>query len=166
MPDKKPSSKTLQKYRKNRLQSCISLEFFTVCTNKNMKWTQWWLEDARKRTRGKNLNNNDHNQVFWARETEHHWQTIVLTKTASQQPDSWSLLYKVFRIRVLLCSRCRTYGFPINSSDALPLSYGRLAHALRLSYTSLLLISGNASEIGRVFSVKIQTCIWQFKHSI
>ena len=32
----------------------------------------------------KTLNNNDHNQVFWARETEHPQQTIVLTKTAGQ----------------------------------------------------------------------------------
>ena len=37
---------------------------------------------------GKTLNNNDHNQVFWARETEHPQQTIVLTKTAGQQPGS------------------------------------------------------------------------------
>ena len=34
----------------------------------------------------KTLNNNDHNQVFWARETEHPQQTIVLMKTAGQQP--------------------------------------------------------------------------------
>ena len=27
--------------------------------------------------KGKPLNNNDHNQVFWARETEHPKQTIV-----------------------------------------------------------------------------------------
>ena len=33
-------------------------------------------------------NNNDHNQVFWARETQHLQQTIVLTKTAGQQPGS------------------------------------------------------------------------------
>ena len=32
----------------------------------------------------KALNNNDHNQVFWARETEHLQETIVLTKTAGQ----------------------------------------------------------------------------------
>ena len=33
----------------------------------------------------KTLNNNDHNQVFWARETEHPQQTIFfLTKTAGQ----------------------------------------------------------------------------------
>ena len=36
------------------------------------------------------LNDNDHNQVFWARETEHPQQTIVLTKTAGQQPWFWS----------------------------------------------------------------------------
>ena len=41
-------------------------------------------------------NNNDHNQVFWARETQHLQQTIVLTKTAGQQPWFWSLLFKVF----------------------------------------------------------------------
>ena len=34
----------------------------------------------------KTFNSNDHNQVFWARETEHPQQTIVLTKTAGQQP--------------------------------------------------------------------------------
>ena len=44
----------------------------------------------------KTLNNNDHNQVFWARETEHPQLTIVLTKTAGQQPWFWSLLSKVF----------------------------------------------------------------------
>ena len=38
--------------------------------------------------RWKTLNKNDHNQVFWARETEHPQQTIVLTKTAGQQPGS------------------------------------------------------------------------------
>ena len=36
----------------------------------------------------KTLNNNDHNQVFWARETKHPQQTIVLMKTAGQQPGS------------------------------------------------------------------------------
>ena len=36
----------------------------------------------------KTLNNNDHNQVFWARGTEHPKQTIVLTKTTGQQPAS------------------------------------------------------------------------------
>ena len=36
----------------------------------------------------KTLNNNDHNQVFWARKTEHPQQTIVSTKTAGQQPGS------------------------------------------------------------------------------
>ena len=30
----------------------------------------------------KTLNNNDHNQVFWARKTENPQQTIVLTETA------------------------------------------------------------------------------------
>ena len=30
---------------------------------------------------------NDHNQAFWAREIEHPQQTIVLTKTAGQQPE-------------------------------------------------------------------------------
>ena len=44
-------------------------------------WSQVYLK-------GKTLNNNDHNQVFWARETEHPQQTIVLTKTAGQQPGS------------------------------------------------------------------------------
>ena len=39
-------------------------------------------------TNRKTLNNNDHNQVFWARETEHPQQTIVLTKTAGQQPTN------------------------------------------------------------------------------
>ena len=36
----------------------------------------------------KTLNNNDHSQVFWARETENPHQTTVLTKTAGQQPGS------------------------------------------------------------------------------
>ena len=36
----------------------------------------------------KTLNNNDHNLVFLARETEHPQQTIVLTKTAGHQPGS------------------------------------------------------------------------------
>ena len=34
------------------------------------------------------LNNNDHNLVFWARETEHPQQTIVWTKTDGHQPGS------------------------------------------------------------------------------
>ena len=48
----------------------------------------------------KTLNNNDHNQAFWVRETEHPQQTIVLTKTAGQQPGSVSLLSKVFQILI------------------------------------------------------------------
>ena len=45
----------------------------------------------------KTVNNNDHNQVFWARETEHPQQTIVLTKTRWSATWFWSLLSKVFR---------------------------------------------------------------------
>ena len=47
----------------------------------------WLLEWANRKT----LNNNDHNQAFWARETEHLQQTIVLTKTAGQQPGKPAL---------------------------------------------------------------------------
>ena len=37
-------------------------------------------------TKGKSINNNDRDQVLWARETEHPTQTLVFTKTAGRQP--------------------------------------------------------------------------------
>ena len=45
-------------------------------------------QGVKKKTDRKTLNNNDHNQVFWARETEHPQQTVVLRTTAGQQPGS------------------------------------------------------------------------------
>ena len=43
----------------------------------------------------KPLNNNDHNQVFWARETEHPQQTIVLVGTWCILSFSGYLLHKI-----------------------------------------------------------------------
>ena len=44
----------------------------------------------------KTLINNDHNQVFWARETEHPQQTIVQNENRWWATWFWSLLSKVF----------------------------------------------------------------------
>ena len=43
--------------------------------------------------RKESLNNNEQNQFFWARKNEHQQQTIVLTKTAGQQPASGGHCY-------------------------------------------------------------------------
>ena len=40
----------------------------------------------------KSLNNNDRDQILWARETEHPTQTLVFTKTAGRQPG-WGHCY-------------------------------------------------------------------------
>ena len=44
----------------------------------------------------KTLNNNDHNQVSEPARLSTPRKTIVLTKTACQQPWFWSVLSKVF----------------------------------------------------------------------
>ena len=68
--------------RRNRLKSrCFICAIIIV-----PRWAIW----------GKSLNNNRQNLFFWACKTEHPQQTIVLRKTAGQQPGSGHLSFKVF----------------------------------------------------------------------
>ena len=52
----------------------------------------WSLVMKRRRVSRKSLNNNDRDQILWARETEHPTQTLVFTKTAGRQPG-WGHCY-------------------------------------------------------------------------
>ena len=74
-----------------------------------------WVKGTRKYERviwekRKSLNNNDLDQVFWARETEPPTQTLVFTKTAGRQPG-WGYFY----LRSSREKGKRPFLFPVSS---------------------------------------------------
>ena len=81
-------SSTESSYRWHNFETFISsrhIETFLVPSNVLQSCCSQWrmnIKERRPSIKRKALNNNDHNQVFWARETEHPQQTIFLTKTA------------------------------------------------------------------------------------